>query len=146
AAEISAQFDPATDMVVALQQVQNRIAEARQDMPPDLELVVDRLMPTSFPFFSIDITGGLGSADLRDFGFFVVRPALSRVGGVGRVEVLSTDEREVEVVTDPARLSASGLTVADVAASLKAANVLTPVGRLSQSEQQHLLIASAQWT
>ena len=27
AAEISAQFDPATDMVVALQQVQNRVAE-----------------------------------------------------------------------------------------------------------------------
>ena len=27
AAEISAQFDPATDMVVALQKVQNRVAE-----------------------------------------------------------------------------------------------------------------------
>ena len=49
AAEISAQFDPATDMVVALQQVQNRVAEARPDMPPDLDLIVDRLMPTAFP-------------------------------------------------------------------------------------------------
>src|SRR5690242_1810138 len=32
-AEISAQFDPATDMVVALQQVQNRVAEAQGELP-----------------------------------------------------------------------------------------------------------------
>ena len=31
ATEVSAQFDPATDMVVALQQVQNRVAEIRDD-------------------------------------------------------------------------------------------------------------------
>ena len=35
AAEISAQFDPATDMIVALQQVQNRVAEARGELAKD---------------------------------------------------------------------------------------------------------------
>ena len=38
ATEISAQFDPATDMVVALQQVQNRVAEIRGELPADTEL------------------------------------------------------------------------------------------------------------
>ena len=33
AAEISAQFDPSTDMVVALQMVQNRVAEITGDLP-----------------------------------------------------------------------------------------------------------------
>ena len=32
AAEISAQFDPATDMVVALQMLQNRVAETRGEL------------------------------------------------------------------------------------------------------------------
>jgi len=41
ASEVSGQFDPATNMVVALQQVQNRVGEARPDMPPDLDLIVD---------------------------------------------------------------------------------------------------------
>src|SRR5262245_49808501 len=40
ATEISAQFEPGTDTVVALQMVQNRIAEIRADLPSDLELVV----------------------------------------------------------------------------------------------------------
>src|SRR5678809_855931 len=37
ASEISAQFDPATDMVVALQQVQNRVAETKADLPTDTD-------------------------------------------------------------------------------------------------------------
>ena len=101
AAEVSGQFDPATNMVVALQQVQNRVGEARPDMPPDLDLIVDRLMPTAFPFLTLDLTGGLSSADLRDYAFYVMRPAFSRVAGVGQVEVLSSDTREIEVITDP---------------------------------------------
>src|SRR5690349_17764586 len=51
AAEISAQFEPATDMIVALQQVQNRVAEIRGELPPDSEILVERLTPAVFPVF-----------------------------------------------------------------------------------------------
>ena len=64
ATEISAQFEPATDMVVALQQVQNRVAEIRGALPADLELTVERLTPAAFPIYSLNLTGGLSSADL----------------------------------------------------------------------------------
>ena len=79
ATEISAQFDPATDMVVALQQAQGKVAEIRGQLPADLDLVLDRLTPSAFPFVSINLSGGLTSADLYDYAFFVVRPAISRV-------------------------------------------------------------------
>ena len=146
AAEVSGQFDPATDMAAALQQVQNRVGQARPDMPPDIDLVVDRLMPTAFPFLTLDLTGGLSSADLRDYAFYVVRPAFSRVAGVGQVEVLSSDTREIEVIADPARLAAAGLTVGDVAGALRSANVLIPAGRFPEGDLQHLVLASGLWT
>ena len=41
ATEISAQFAPSTDMVLALQMLQNRVAEARGELPADTELTVD---------------------------------------------------------------------------------------------------------
>ncbi len=119
ATEISAQFEPDTDMVVALQQAQGRLAEVRPDLPESLDLLVDRLTPTAFPFYILDITGGLPSADLHDYGYYVVRPALARVAGVGRVEVLASDTREIEVITDPNKLLAAGLTVDDVAGALR---------------------------
>ncbi|HEY2431648.1 MAG TPA: efflux RND transporter permease subunit [Vicinamibacterales bacterium] len=143
--EISAQFDPATDMVLALQQAQGRIAEARSSLPPDLDLTVDRLTPSAFPFLSVNLTGGLPAADLYDYGFYVMRPALSRVPGVGNVEVLSSDQPEIEVIADPARLTAAGLTIGNVADSLQAANALAPVGRYAQGGLLHLVLASGMW-
>ena len=145
AAEISAQFDPATDMVVALQQVQNRLAEARGELPADLALTVERLTPAVFPILILSMTGSLPTPDLNDFATYVVKPELARVPGAGRIEVLSSDSREIEVALDPTRLSAAGLSVVDVAEALKAQNQLLPVGRFPQSGQQHLSLASGLW-
>ena len=86
ATEISGQFEPSTDMIVALQQAQGRLAEARQSLPADLELTVERLTPAAFPFLSVNLTGPLPASDLYDYGFYVMRPSLSRVPGVGAVD------------------------------------------------------------
>jgi CzcA family heavy metal efflux pump len=145
AAEISCLFEPATNMDLALQQVQARIAEARSGMPADLDLQVERLSPATFPMYSLILTGGLPIADLRDYAFYLMRPAFSRVPGVGRVEVQASDSREIEVVADPARLLAAGLTLKDLGAALAAANQLAPVGRYDSGGRQYLVLASDAW-
>ncbi len=144
-AEISAQFDDSTDMVVALQQVQNRIAEVRGDLPPDTDLVVERLTPAAFPVLILSLTGQLPTPDLRDYAYYVMRPAIARVAGVGGVEVLASDSREMEVVLDPERLRAARLTVADVADSLRSQNTLEPVGKVNEAGRQWLVLASGLW-
>jgi CzcA family heavy metal efflux pump len=146
AAEISAQFEPSTDMIVALQQVQNSLAEVRGDLPADSEIQVERLTPAVFPVFILSMTGSLPTAELNDYATYVVRPEIARVPGAGRIEVLSSDTREVEVVLDPSRLTAASLTVKDVSDALKAQNQLEPVGRFSESGQQHLALASGLWS
>ena len=146
AAEISAQFDPSTDMVVALQQVQNRVAEARGELPADSQLQVERLTPAVFPVFILALTGNLPTAELNDYALYVMRPALARVPGAGAIEVLASDTREIEVVLDPLKLNSAGLTVTDVAEKLKTQNQLLPVGRFAEAGQQHLALASGLWT
>ena len=145
ASEISAQFEPRTDMALALQELQNRVSEVRQELPADTELAVERLTVSAFPMLSLNLTGGLPTPDLNDYAFYVIRPAMARVPGVGRVEVAATDKREIEVAVDPARLLAAGLTVDDVAAALRAANRLAPVGRYAAGGLEHLVLASALW-
>jgi CzcA family heavy metal efflux pump len=144
--EISAQFDPGADILQALQQVQNRVSELRGELPGGTELEVERLTTSAFPILSYNVTGGLPEADLRDYAFYVVRPAIARVPGVGRVEVLSSDTREIQVVTQPPRLLASGLTVHDVADALKASNQVTPVARYPSGGLQYLVLASGLWS
>jgi hydrophobe/amphiphile efflux-1 (HAE1) family protein len=146
AAEISAQFDPATKMEIALQQVQNRVAEAQTDLPADTELTVERLTPAVFPILILSMSGPLPTPDLNDFANYVVKPELARVPGAGRIEVLASDTREIEVVLDPDKLAATGIGVGDVADALKAQNELVPVGRFAEGGQQHLSLASGLWT
>ncbi|MEO7192585.1 MAG: efflux RND transporter permease subunit [Vicinamibacterales bacterium] len=145
ATEINAQFEPGTDTIVALQMVQNRLAELRTDLPSDLDLVVDRQTPAVFPIYALNLSGQLSAAELHDYGFYVVRPALSRVPGVGQVGVLASDTREIEVILDPSRMVAARLTVDDVAAALKSSNLLQPVGHYPLNGLQHLVLVSGLW-
>jgi multidrug efflux pump subunit AcrB len=133
-------------MVLALQMLQNRVAEARGELPADTELTVERLTPAVFPVFILSLTGSLPTADLNDYASFVMRPALARVPGTGQIEVLASDTREIEVVLDPLKLNAAQLTVTEVSEKLKAQNQLLPVGRFAESGQQHLALASGLWT
>ena len=144
--EISAQFEPSTDMQVALQRAQSRVSEARGALPENLDITMDRLTPAAFPVLSLNLTGPLPTPELRDTAYYVVRPAISRAPGVGRVEVLASDEREMEVVADPAKLLASGLTIDDVADTLSGTNVLAPVGRYSSGGVQRLALVSGLWS
>lgn len=145
ASEISAQFDPSTDMVVALQQLQNRVAEIRGELPSDVQLTVERLTPAVFPVFILSMTGGLATADLNDYATYVMKPELARVPGAGQIEVLASDTREIEVVLEPSKLTAADLTVSDVSDALRTQNQIQPVGRFDESGLQHLTLASGLW-
>src|SRR5262249_49192039 len=121
-------------------------SEARGGLPDDLVITMDRLTPAAFPVLSLNLTGPLPTPELRDTAYYVLRPAISRASGVGRVEVLSSDEREIEVVADPAQLLASGLTIDDMADTLSGTNVLAPVGRYSSGGVQRLALVSGLWS
>ena len=76
----------------------------------------------ALPDLQLQRDGRLPPADLRDLAVFELRPLLSRVPGVANVEVLASEEREISVIVDPARLNAAKLTIDQVADALKATN------------------------
>jgi CzcA family heavy metal efflux pump len=142
--EISLQFAPSTDMWRALQIVQASVAEARAALPPDAEVTVEKITTGSFPVVTFNLSGPVDPRELRESGELVVRPAFAGVPGVGRVEVLGGDVREVEVVLDPEATSALRLTPAMVAERLKTSMRVEAVGRVEQDGQLVTVLADAQ--
>ena len=100
-------FAANTDMAYALQQTQQRVNEVRASLPPGIELQVERLTPSLFPVLSYNLEGG-DPATLYDIARYQIRPLISRVPGVGRVEVQGSDVREIEVIADQSRLGTLG--------------------------------------
>jgi CzcA family heavy metal efflux pump len=144
ATEISLQFSPDADMWRALQLVESRVAEARSTLPPDADLVVERVTTGSFPVVTFNVSGAVDPRELREAAEYVVRPALANVAGVGRIEVLGGDVREVEVILDPELASSLHLTPADVAERLRTAMGLAAVGRVDRDKQLVTVLADAQ--
>ncbi len=144
ATEISALFNPDADMRYAVQLMQGKVDEVKPSLPAGTELQVERMTPSLFPIFMINLTGRIPTRDLRDLAEFEVRPLLSRVPGVANVEVLASEEREISVLVDPERLSAAKLTIDQVAAALAATNQVNSVGRLAKDYRQYLVLATAE--
>ncbi|MDB4906604.1 MAG: acriflavin resistance protein [Gemmatimonadetes bacterium] len=142
-AEININFSEKTDMQYALQQVQARVNQVRADLPPGLDVEVERLTPSLFPILSYNLEGG-DPATLYDIAQYQVRPLIARVPGVGRVDVQASDVRELEVVADPARLAAIGLTYADLATAIQASSTVTAVGRVPENYKQYLIVTTAE--
>lgn len=143
--EVSVFFADNMDMQQALQLVQARVNEARGTLPADTEIEVERLSPTVWPILSLVLNGNVPDADLRDYSVYNLRPALSRVPGVARVEVDATDTREISVIVDPQKALAHRLSLPDIADRLKATNTIASVGRLDANYQQFLVLTNSQF-
>jgi CzcA family heavy metal efflux pump len=146
ACEVSVIFNPDADMPYSLQLMQAKADEVKPELPAGTVLVVERMTPSLFPIFCVNLTGGLPPADLRDLAVYQLRPLLSRVSGVADVEVLASEEREISVVVDPDRLNAARLTLEQVADALKATNQVVSVGRLPKDYRQYLVLTTAELT
>ena len=142
--EISLQFAPETDMWRAFQLVESRVGEARATLPPDTELVAEKVTTGSFPVLTFNVSGPVDPRQLRDTAELVLRPALSHVPGIGRIEVLGGDVREVEVILDPEMTAALHLTPASIADKLRTGMGLGAVGRVDRDRQLVTVLADAQ--
>lgn len=145
ASEISVTFAPGTDMAYALQQTQARVNEVRNDLPPGLNIQVERLLPSVFPILSYNLEGGSPQL-LYDIARYKIRPVISRVPGVGRVDVQASDVREIEVIADPVRLAEQGLSYDDLATAIRIGTTVTAVGRVAQDYKQYLVVAANEAT
>ncbi len=139
ATEISITFASGTDMDRALQLVRARVNQIQAALPADLELEVEQLTPSLFPVLSYNVEGG-DPATLYDLARYDIKPLISRVPGVGRVDVQGSDVRELEVIADPARLGAHRITYGDLAEAIRRAITVQAVGRVAQDYRQYLIV------
>ncbi len=141
-AQISINFDWGTDMAQATLQAQSAISEILATLPQGTSMQVRRMDPTVFPVLAYSLTSTQQSPSaLRDLAQFQMRPLLSSVAGVARVDVMGGAQDEFEVEIDPARLAAYKLSLADVSKAIGASNVLMATGRIEDHYKLYLVIA-----
>lgn len=137
---VYALFDEGTDLYRARAQVSEALSRAR--LPAD---AVAKLGPDAtgvgwvFNYALTDPSGRTDLATLRALQDGPVRAALESVPGVAEVAGLGGDVREIQIVPDPDRLRALGVTVEAVAAAVRGAQLDAGGGVLHQAGREYAL-------
>ncbi|HAM34246.1 MAG TPA: hypothetical protein DCP41_12375, partial [Deltaproteobacteria bacterium] len=71
-----------------------------------------------------------------------VKRRFENLPGVGKVDLVGSSKREVNVNIDQARLEALGMGVDEVIAGIRSENVNTPLGRLTRNGSEFPLRVS----
>jgi CzcA family heavy metal efflux pump len=141
AAEIWLTFDWGQDMDAALLQAEAQANKVLPSLGSGASLAVRRMDPNLFSTISYSITSPTRPlTELRDLAQFQLRPLLSTVSGVARIDVQGGANEEFRVTVDPAKIAAHGLATSDVAAALSAANVLSAAGQLEDHYKLYLVV------
>jgi len=144
--QIAANFRWGLDMISATLQVESAIAQVLPSLPAGLPYEVRRMDPTVFPVMGLSLTSATHSqVELRDLALYELRPRVSTVDGVAQIKVLGGRTEEYQVVLDPAKMEAVGLTLEDVVRTVSAANVVQAVGRLEENEKLYLILSDTQY-
>lgn len=137
--DITIDFEDGTDIYWARTQVSERLTGIMNDLPPGL---TGGLAPITTPLgemFMFTIEGDLSLAERRGLLDWVIRPALRTVRGVADVNVLGGLATAYEVVPDPARMAATGITLDALRTTLERFNRNDGAGRINEGEETLLV-------
>ncbi len=134
--DVTIDFEDGTDIYWARQQVNERLAGLGESLPPG---ITGGMAPVTTPLgemFMFTVEGeGLSLTERRSLLDWVIRPALRTVPGVAEVNALGGAVRVFEVVPDPLKLAASGVTLGQLKETIQANNRNDGAGRLGEGEE-----------
>jgi gold/copper resistance efflux pump len=129
-------FAHGTDVDMAQVQVQNRVSRVLPRLPPEVQrigVVTEKTSPDMLMVAHITSPSETRSPlYLSNYALLHVRDELSRLEGVGAVNVFGAGEYSMRVWLDPQRLHARGLTASDVVRAIREQNVQVAAGTLGQ--------------
>jgi multidrug efflux pump len=124
------------DTNAALTQIQAKVAQVRNDLPPEAEAPEIELETADNRFAALYL--GFSAADLdqnqiTDYLTRVVQPRLSAIDGVQRADILGDRTFAMRIWLDPDRMAARGISPGAVREALARNNTLSALGRTKGS-------------
>jgi multidrug efflux pump len=133
------------DTNAALTQIQAKVAQVRNQLPPEAEAPVIEMETADAQFAAMYL--GFSSADLdqnqiTDYLTRVVQPKLSAISGVQRADILGDRTFAMRVWLKPEKMAALGIAPSDVREALAKNNYLSALGKTKGSMVSVNLVAN----
>ena len=133
---INVVFKPGTNVDEAQVLVQNRVAVAEPRLPQDVRafgLTVRKASPDLMMVVHMISPDATRSQQyISNYATLYIKDVLSRIDGVGNVNIFGARDFSMRVWLDPAKVASRGLTATDIVTALRAANLQVAAGAINQ--------------
>lgn len=144
-AEVDLFFDWNSDMILTLQRVDAVVARMQAELPSTARVETHRLTFAVFPIIGYSLTSDTIPPDkLWEIATYDIKPRVNRLDGVATVIVQGGRVPEFQVMPDPARLLAVGVTVSDILEAIRRTNLIDSPGLIENEHQLVLGLVSGQ--
>jgi hydrophobic/amphiphilic exporter-1 (mainly G- bacteria), HAE1 family len=135
------QFNLGVDVAVAQQDVQAKVARIRRQLPEDIqEPIIQHFDPNEQPIMSIALRSSERPIrEITDLAIEVVQTRIEAIEGVGGVNVVGGNARQIRVQVDPVALNAYGLSPSQLSTALQRENQEVPAGRIERGATERLV-------
>lgn len=128
---VTCKFKWGTELGEAANDMRDLLERAKRRLPDDADdPVMFKFNTANMPILGFSVTATENIEKMEDTVNDDIVDVLKRVPGVGTAEAFGGLERQVNVLLDPAKLSAHGLSVAAIAAAIDADNQTEPAGNV----------------
>src|SRR5688500_7817968 len=135
------QFHLGVDVAVAQQDVMSKLARIRRALPQDIEEpVIRQFDPNDAPIMTIALQSSERSIrEITHLATEVVQVRIEANEGVGGVNIVGGNARQIRVQVNPDAMRAYGLSPAQLTAALQRENQEVPAGRIERGETERLV-------
>jgi HAE1 family hydrophobic/amphiphilic exporter-1 len=130
-------FKSGTDVDKAERDVQRKADQAMNDLPDDAKRPqVNKVNLEETPVIKAGVTANMASRNLYDLVDNQLKPILQNVAGVGQVNIIGGDKREIQININQNKLLTYGLSISQVTQAINNANISFPAGSIETQNQQ----------
>jgi HAE1 family hydrophobic/amphiphilic exporter-1 len=135
------QFNLGVDVAAAQQDVQSKVARIRRALPQDIQdPIVQHFDPNDSPIMAFALTSSERSIrEITDLANEVVQTRIESIEGVGGVNIVGGNKRQIRIQVDPDAMRAYGLSPSQLTTALAQENQEVPAGRIERGATERLV-------
>jgi heavy metal efflux system protein len=143
---IDAFFNWNSDINLAKTQLNERINEIKNLLPPTVNIVVEAMSQTIYPVIGYTIESEkYGQIELKNTALFTIRPQFSQIPGISNVIVRGGKTKEFVISLLENKLISFGLTPRDVTDAIGSTNFIESSGLLSNYRRLYLSLTDTRF-
>lgn len=137
---VTVQLKQKTNASAAQTDAQRKINNIKNDLPDGVdEPIISKFSSSDIPVLKLSTFGDVGEKELYDLVDQTIKPILLNVPGVGQVDLIGGNKREIEVKLDNEKLHAYNLSSAQVSQMIAAGNMSYPAGNIENSDNRYTI-------